>query len=417
MLVIFFIIILSVPLYWVVRGKPKSQISLVEGRVLGLPDKTYPTLKIAMDYIRQGKPELAVALVWNLYTSGSLQIKFDGAVTDQFPLRLPIIKFSKSADRQIIKLVYAFTVDEAIPADMISDIYILLNQNALIVPPGILEENNFEIINERLENYHDIASKYPEINFFIYYFESLPYSQYHPLNKYFVNADKGQAFEYFQANLTDEIELGYLPLNGLETHLVNFYRTDHHWNTFGILNAYDGIYEMLSTRYPNIPQKLTPTGMITFPDIEFLGSHARRSLYPVKGDDFIGFDAEFPTCAVIDQGIEGDYDFRDEYIEGNYPTTSYTDHYKNYFGYQTGLLEYQCATQTNRNIVIIGDSYARPLVALIASQYKHTYFIDLRQNPDFSLSSFTSDHPVDDLLVVSDYEVVFLDADQWKIKP
>ena len=120
---------------------------------------------------------------------------------------------------------------------------------------------------------------------------------------------------------------------------------------------------------------------------------------------------------MTDQGVEGKFDFRDEYLNGNYPTTPFLDHYAAYFGAQKGLLEYHCDTMTDRNILIIGDSYIRPLVPLIASQYEHTYFLDLRQKPDFSLSNFTSKHHIDDLLVASDYEVVFLDTEQWKINP
>jgi len=414
---IFFIILISVPSYWLVRGKPKSEVSIVEGRVLGLPESSYPTLKVALDYIKQGKPEQAFSLVWDLYSSGSLVKKFDGAATDQFPFRLPLIKFSKSFDRQIINLSYIFSSDGVIPADMTSDIYIILNQDALIVTPGTLDEKILSKIDERLANYKEITSKYPDINFYIYYLETLSYSQYHPLNKYFLKSDQGQTFEYFRANLNEQVTLGYLPLEGLHGHLENFYRTDHHWNTSGILKAYDDIYLLISSNYTNIPQKLIPTEMIHFTDIEFLGSYARKTLYPIQGDDFWGFEVDLPNCVVTDQGVVGDYDFRDEYLEGKYSTIPYLDHYGAYFGSQKGLLEYHCETQTDRTILIIGDSYTRPLVALIAAQYKNTYFIDLRQNTDFSMSDFTNNHPIDDFLVVSDYEVVFIDTDQWKIQP
>jgi hypothetical protein len=111
LLIIFFIILISVPGYWLMRGKPDSQISMVEGRVLGLPESSYPTLKIALEFIQQGNPEQALALIWELYTGGSLQNKLDGAATDQFPYRMALIKFSKAFDRQIIKFSYIFSGD------------------------------------------------------------------------------------------------------------------------------------------------------------------------------------------------------------------------------------------------------------------------------------------------------------------
>jgi hypothetical protein len=416
-LLVFFIILISVPGYWLLRGKPSPQVSIVEGRVLGLPENSYPTLKIAMNFIKQGEPQKAVALVWDLYTGGSLQKKFDGAATDQFPFRMALIKFAKTVDREIIKLSYSLSGDEVIPADMTSEIYIMLNQEALIVPPGIFDEIAIEKIDERLTNYQELVFSYPEINFYIYYLETLPFSQYHPLNAIFAKVDKGQSFNYFRSKLSDRINLGYLPLKGVDDHLQHYYRTDHHANTAGILEAYRGIYNLLSSKYTNIPPQLEPSMMVNFPDISFWGTLARRTLYPIQGDEFIGFQAGFPNCTVSDNGEVGVYDSREEYLQGKYPTEPYVDHYGNYFGSQQGLLEYRCEIQTNRNILIVGDSYARPLVNLIANHYKHTFYVDLRQNADFSLSEFTSSHDIDDFLIVSDYEVIFMDTDQWKINP
>jgi len=416
-LLVFFILLISVPGYWILRGKPSAEVSIIEGRVLGLPEKSYPTLKIALDYIQQGKPDKALALVWDLYTGGSLQKKLDGAATDQFPFRIPLIKFAKAVDHQIIKMSYIMTEDDVIPADMTSDIYIMLKQDALIVPPGSFDQESLKKVDARLENYTKIASTYPNLNIYIYYLETLPFSQYHPLNKYFAKADQGQGFEYFQSKLPENIQLASMPLGGIEGHLKNYYRTDHHWNINGILKAYNGIFDLISKGKEDFPEKLPSTSLITFPEIEFLGSFARKTLYPVKGDVFIGYEADFPDCVVKDQALPGDYDFRDEYAAGNYPTTAYTDHYGAYFGSQKGLLEFICETQTDRNILILGDSYTRPLVALIATHYHQTYFVDLRQNNDFSLSDFTENHTIDDLLIVSDYEVVFMDTDQWMIEP
>jgi len=413
---LFFLILIAIPVFWLVRGKPSSQVSIVEGRVLGVPEKSYPTLKIALDYIRQGKPELAIALVWDLYTGGSLQRKFDNAATDQFPLRMPLILFSKAVDRQIIKFVYMFSDDVVIPADMTSDFYIILDEDALIYPPDTLDQKSFESIDERIANYQEIIATYPDLNVYVYYIETLQRSQWHPLNHYFVKADKGQAFNYFQAHMPDQITIGTMPLKSLNDHLTYYFRTDHHWNAQGILEAYKGIYEMLSLKIPDLPPKIQPSRIITFP-IEFLGSLARKTLYPLRADIFIGYEAEFPDCIVSDQGVIGDYDYREEYHLGFFSTTPYIDHYEFYFGTQTGLLEYNCETGSDRDILIIGDSYTRPLVPLLATQYDHTYFVDLRQTKDFTLSGFWLEHPVDDLLVVSDFDVIFMDTDLWMIKP
>jgi hypothetical protein len=414
---LFLIIIVSVPVYWLTGGEVSEQISIVEGRELAGLGKTYPTLKNALEYIRNERYDLAVNLVWDLFLNRSLQIKFDNAAIDQFPFRIHLIMFSKTMDLQLIKFVYQFSKDHAIPADMTSDLYIFLEQNALIPAPQTLDDISFSIIDDRIENYHAISTLYPDINVYVYLIETIQSSPLHPLTKYFPYADNGRAYDYFKSSISDQITVGAMRIEDVDDHVKYFYRTDHHWNTIGIIKGYNDIFNLLSKNYQNIPERLTPSAMITFPEIEFLGTYARRSLYPIHGDAFIGFEADFPSCIVKDQGIEGVFDKREEYLAGNYLTTPYISHYGLYFGSQKGLLEYDCETDTEQNILILGDSYARPLISLLASQYHHTYFLDLRVDDGFVLSEFFKQHSVDDLLIVGGLNVVFLDNEHWHINP
>lgn len=416
-MLLFFLIILSVPVYWLTRGQTDPQVSLIEGRILELPEKSYPTLKVALEFIKQGHSEKAVALVWDLFTGGSLQRKFDSAATDQFPVRMPLIQFSKSVDRKIIDLSYAFSEDTVIPADMISDIYYDRDREALFYPPDIFDESSYEKIDQRIANYSEITSLFPELNVFILFHETLSYSPAHPLSEYFPQSDHGQSYAYFKENLGYQTSIGEMLLPSMDTHLEEYYRTDHHWKTEGILKAYDVAYGLISRKFTDISEKLVISDPVSLPGVEFLGSLARKSLYPVRGDEFIIFDANLPECKVADNGVEGDYDYRDDYLAGNYSLNPYTDYYGEFFGTQKGLLEYHCENDTNRNILIIGDSYARPMVALLASHYSHTYFVDLRQDQDFSLTNFLSNHFISDLLIIGDNEVAFLDTDQWYITP
>ncbi|HBH12503.1 MAG TPA: hypothetical protein DDX29_05265, partial [Clostridiales bacterium] len=219
------------------------------------------------------------------------------------------------------------------------------------------------------------------------------------------------------SNISDKIILDHLFLQNLDDHLTNFYRTDHHWNIHGISKGYSKIYKMLSKNYPDIPEAFKPSALLTFPNIRFLGTLARRTLYPVEGDKFTGFEAIPPKCEISDQGVKGDYDYRDEYHDGLIPDDPYSRHYGQYFGSQSGLLEYNCETNTNRNILIIGNSYMRPLVPMIATHYEHTYFLDLRQDKTFTLSNFLVNHPVEDILIGGNAEVFFGDDNLWLIKP
>jgi hypothetical protein len=129
-----------VPGYWLLRGKPSPQVSIVEGRVLGLPENSYPTLKNRFGLI-SNKVNLKRQWLWyGIYTLEVLyRQKFDGAVTDQFPYRMPLIKFSKAVDRKIIELSYAYMPgDEVIPCRYdIRDLYYDKSGSTHNGPPGI----------------------------------------------------------------------------------------------------------------------------------------------------------------------------------------------------------------------------------------------------------------------------------------
>lgn len=416
-LCVFFLVILMVPGYWLSGKKAVPEVSVIEGRVLGATGKSYPTLKVALDFLKQGHPEKAAQLVWGLFTEGSLQKKFDSAATDRFPVRMPLIQFSKSVDRKIIDFSYSFTEDTVIPADMTSDIYFDRDHEALFFAPEVLDTTSFERIDQRISNYAEISRLYPQINLFLLFHETLSFSQANPLNLYFPDGDSGRSYEYFKENVGNQVTLDEMTLSSMDTHLEDYYRTDHHWKTEGILKAYDVAYNLISRKFTDISQKLVFSEPTALPGVEFLGSLARKSLYPVRGDEFTVFTANLPECKITDNGVEGVFDSRADYLAGNFPLDPYSDYYGQFFGTQQGLLEYDCENDTNRSILIIGDSYARPLVALISGHYSHTYFVDLRQNEDFSLSTFTTEHPIEDLLVIGDNQVAFLDPDQWSITP
>lgn len=105
-----------------------------------------------------------------------------------------------------------------------------------------------------------------------------------------------------------------------------------------------------------------------------------------------------------------------EYLAGNYSIVPYFNHYQTYFGKQTDLIDYVFENQKERNLLIIGSSFTRPLQPLLAAHYHHTYVVDLRKYVDFSLSEFIKEYPVDDVLIIGENVVAFQSM-EWSITP
>ncbi len=389
-LILFFLILLFVPVSWLTNIGASPEESVVEARTLvALEPASNPNLGRALDFIEQGKYREAAEILINLYTSASFVNKFERATSDQFPFRM----------------------------HMTSDIYYDKTNNQLVFSPNLFDEAARKAIDERINNYEEIIQSHPDKNFYLYYHQTLENSEFHPLSASFAYADKSQSIGYFEENLPENLVLKKFMLEGMEDHLENYYRTDHHWNVNGILKAYGDIHDMLASNYTGISPMLEHTDILKFPDIEFLGLMARRTFYPIKGDDFAVEIVDFPAyeMKVNDQLIEQNQ--RQAYFEGNYSNVPYTNHYNEFYGYVTNYTEYTFENDSNRNLLFIGSSYRYALDPLVASHYKKTYCVDLRYFTDFSLSEFLAEHDVDDILIIGDNDVAFEDLEYWKIHP
>jgi hypothetical protein len=93
----------------------------------------------------------------------------------------------------------------------------------------------------------------------------------------------------------------------------------------------------------------------------------------------------------------------------------YTYYYEVMYGSGREIREFINDNEAPRNLMIVGSSYARPLLPFMASHYQHTYYIDLRYLNDFSFSEFIQTHHVDDVLIVADNSV--LTKAIWIIDP
>jgi hypothetical protein len=417
-LTLFLVIILSVPLYTLFRGEPAPEESVVEARAMvALRPRETPNLQRALNHLEKGEVFQAVNLIFDLFTAASFLETVERATSDQFPMRMPIIQFSKAIERGIINIAYAFVNDTVIPADMTNNIYVDKEHNQLIFSPTSFDEDIRRLVHDRINNFNDLIGLFPDQHFYVYYHQTLRNSEFHPLNKYFSDANSGQAIRYFEENLPEGLIFDKFLLNSMQDHLHYYFRTDHHWNVYGVLRAYEEIYRMLSLTYPKMSPMLENEEIVYFPEIEFLGNLARITFFPIEGDEFAVEVVDFPPHTVIYGGQELTTSLRDVYFEGNYSTIPYINHFNEFYGRVTDLVHYSFDNDSDRNLLIIGSSYRYALDPLIGSHYKNTYAVDLRYYPTFRLSEFIENHPVDDILLVGTNQVLFQDFKLWEIKP
>ncbi len=414
---IFFLLIYLIPIYWLVNPDRTSKRSLIEGRsLIDFPTLQLIEFKLGVKRILQGKSVEANEIFFGQFFERTFQTSIEKATSDQFPMRMDAIHFSKGVDRKIISLAYAFLSDQAVPADMKSGLYVLRDQPILIEVVSKYSSSSQSTIDNRITNYESLIEKYPYINFYLFYLERLSNSPYHPLIPYFWNADNRQAFNYFNENRSEKLIFDDMLLSNIEDHKQFFYHTDHHWNIQGALRAYDVIYFMLKNNYSDISPLIQHDRYTTFPEMIFLGSSARESFFPIEPEVFQVANIQLPSYTIYENGEEIDYGRSEDYLSGKYSKEPYVSHYSQFYGFDKPFLEYHFVNNSQRNLIIFSSSFANSIEAMIASHYKTTYVVDLRYFEDFSFSKFVSDKDIQDVLILGDNLVAF-QSSKWLINP
>jgi hypothetical protein len=409
---ILLVFLLSVPIYWISRLGKLEQLSIAEQRKL----KTFPTWE---DY-KKGAKQLFQRNVPSV--SSLIQNKFENAANDQFPFRYELTQAERVVERGLISLAYFLLNDPAIPASMTIPVsntmpyFVMRDGSRMFNPPSFYNEGIKKRIDQRINNYCELVKLYPKQNFYIFYLERIQVSKYYPLNSYFPDADNGRSFKYFEKNLPPKIGLSKLMLTGYQDYVEKFFRTDHHWKIQAAWKGYEEIYKMLAPGHPNIGPQLTLAGMRVLPGVNYLGSLARQSMFPILPDSFEVADVSLPSYELYITKEREPVKERLEDLAKINNIDPYHNYYDSIYLSSMDIREYYFPNSPARNLLIIGNSYGNSMVVYLASHYRRTYQVYLRYYKDFSLARFIKKHKIDDVLILGDDTVVY-SRKSWAIKP
>jgi hypothetical protein len=414
-LVLFFLTVALVPLTYLGSENPQT-INWVEGRMMTGFELGQRGFVTAIRALFKGDPGALKNVIHEEFVNRSMLKNIEAAAADQFPLRLGAIRTAKALDRLAISLAYGFLPDPAIPADMHSEYFFVRGLDVIIPEPERLRESTLRVIDDRISNYEALLAAHPGVNFYTYKIERIQNSIHHPLYGYFDGLDGGQYAAYFQSHQPEGLITGTFAIKSFNDHLKYFYQTDHHLNARGILLAYHQIHEMLQMNYPEISSARTYDRFIGLQGVDFRGTAARKSFYPLRETIFEVVDFALPPHKVYEYDQEIVYGNSADYLAGIYPQDAYFNHYEGFYGGDRGMIVFVFENQPERNLLVFGDSYDNALIPLLASHYHVTYDVDVRYYPDFSLSAFLAEHEVTDILIVGEDSVVF-SSRRYQINP
>ncbi len=179
-----------------------------------------------------------------------------------------------------------------------------------------------------------------------------------------------------------------------------FYRTDHHWNSYGAFEAYGVILNYLSTKYPEKALDMSNADIknwdITVYEDWFLGSHGKRvGKYYAGTDDLAVFTPKFKTSMSMyvtnhrrfTSGSFSDAVMVDSYLDK--PNYFEENPYCVYIGGDYPLVHHKNSSVKNDlKVLIIKDSYTIPVQAFLSTVVSELDVLDPRHYKETTIAEY-----------------------------
>ena len=221
-----------------------------------------------------------------------------------------------------------------------------------------------------IENLQRICSyKTDRVHYYLYSgsrFQDMPYlSDYIPTEE----SSWDDLSRLFDA-LPDNVRYDYLKFEDGYDRLRYIYRTDHHWTAAGCDAGYRDILAMMRLDTPDIGEPLEGTEY-ALTDIRFNGSFSRFTNFYEIWDALSFTDYGLPACTTEGSGTRiGDaMKFYLSDRAAHVRTITYEEFYPSFT-----KVTYP-DNETGRNLLIIGDSFARCLAETLAYHFDTTYIV------------------------------------------
>ncbi|MBR1416695.1 MAG: hypothetical protein IJ572_02635 [Bacilli bacterium] len=224
--------------------------------------------------------------------------------------------------------------------------------------------------------------------------------------KFHLNTLEEEEINYLYSKLnTNNINvINSLKNNNLENNL--YYRTDHHWTSYGAYIAYKEYFKNKNKNYYNLSDyKITKVT-----------------------DDFLGTSSSFVTGLATKEDINI-FELKDTSLEVNYVYENKITNSLYNFDYLNKKDKYAMFLDNNHalitinnknindgsNILIIKNSYGNSFVPFIVNHYQNTHVIDLRYYPT-SVTDYIKNNNISDILILYNLNNMYSDMSIIKLK-
>jgi len=322
--------------------------------------------------------------------------------SDHFPFRNQLMSFKTS----FLKTIGQDKIDELyigkdgylleeynitpkktnIPIQSLNNFYNALpketNVGLMLVP------NSVEIYKEKLPKYSINNSQKDVID---YVYKNL---EFNTINVYkYLEEAKSGVDSYSKVS-----RLEYEYCNNFEKDFSLYYKTDHHWTTFGAYLGYIAYMDSLENNvFAKVEfEKITDDFYGTFYSKLVDNSLEKESMYKLKDEEI-----EYSVKNVSRNKITNTL-YESEWLDKK-------DKYSYFLGQNEALIEIENnSVQNDKKILIIKDSYGNSFVPFIARDYKYVYVIDPRLYR-LKISDYIKENSINEVLLIYNMKTVETD--------
>ncbi|MBO4601063.1 MAG: hypothetical protein J5634_02385 [Bacilli bacterium] len=254
-------------------------------------------------------------------------------------------------------------------------------------------------LNEQVIFYNDIKEKYPDVWLGLYIplrYESFSFMNINKLN---------DLVNLFISKINKDIKYDLFDVDNISDYLKYYYKTDHHYNSYGAEIAYNDILKMLDIEDSlefNHKNVFTP----------YYGSMAKSVLLKKQSD----------TLTAIDYDNKLNVNITDENfkpLEKRDRSNPFYDYYVGYFNGMYDEIIYDSGNNSGRNLLLIGDSYSWQIDYLLANNFDKTYVVNTKYGKwttnDLVLKDYIKENNITHILFLREAKNLIFDADNFKL--
>lgn len=309
---------------------------------------------------------------------GSYIEDFESFLQDHFPFRDFLIG-CKTSFYQLIG------------HDKVNEVY--FGENNYLIEEFKNDENKDRIISilNNFSEKNDI-----DINFLLAPTSYEIYSNYLP--SLIVGKSEKEVFKYYEDNLEFPVISLFSSFEKEKDNYSLYYKTDHHWTSYGAYFAYKEFRKFKDLSYHEIDEY-----KIEKVSDNFLGTLYSKTLaFSYEKDSIYRFELEDLDYVVHYQNKDSNSFYEDKYLNTKDKYSYFLDN-----NHPLITIENKKLKKSN-NILIIKDSYANSMIPFLLPHYQTIHVIDPRYYKQ-SITEYIEDNKIDEVLFI--YNILTLDTD------